>query len=574
MDQIIFRKGDYLLEDNKIINIKKGGQGIVYFLQKSNPAQWEPEILCAKALRDEFLNNEKYRRVFVEECQTWLSLERYDHITQAVEFRRIHDQPFIFMEYVPEGSARESLNGLLNSNSKYISNLAWLSENIDQRRNYLRISTLLGIARGMNYFHNSTKQVHCDLKPENILIWHPSDRVLIPTESIKQKDDDFIGMSYMIPQGFYLVELGQWLTKVTDFGLSRPEGEKSLGCTPRYAAPEQLDNKGFVDKRTDLYGFGATAYFVLFNEEPPIRGCWKEPYQGTGTIPSLIIDLIRSCLSVDRRDRPHSFSNVIDVLYNFIKNEYGIKVDEKSDAEIIKSEINIPLESIEEVEEVESQHAPIDPNLPITLGDNLLLSDAPDIALKYYQRALSSIEDPFWEEEKRKQLRELCNERIGLSYWFQGQNSLAEEFFRKGIFPGIDKQINASMFVGKGLTASEFYNDLMLSLIYFLAASCMKKNDPSIYYNMGVTELRLGNVIQAGLHFKKAIENQNASSDSRIAGKNTSEVRADYYRMYGECIRRQGKLHEALEQFRKAYQLTPENTNLAHLIEELEKGLD
>jgi serine/threonine protein kinase len=382
MDQKIFEVGDYILEDHKVVGINgEGGQGIVYFLQKSNPDQWEPGILCAKTLKHEFLTNEKYRRVFVEECQTWLSLGHYDHITKAVGFRRIFDQPFIFMEFVEGGSARESLHKLLYSDSeyKYISNLKWLSDSIEQRRNYLRISTLLGIARGMNYFHNSTNRVHCDLKPENILIWHPSDEILIPNESIKQKNDGYIDMNYMIPQGFSLAKLGQWLTKVTDFGMSRPEGEKSLGCTPRYAAPEQLPPKGFVDKRTDLYGFGATAYFVLFNEDPPIGGGWKEPERGADTIPNIIIDLVRSCLSIDRRDRPQRFTKVIDIIYDFIKNEYGIKVDEKSYTEIIEEEIKDQLlQSLKEkVKKSEFPRAPMEPDLQMTLGDNLILSDAP-----------------------------------------------------------------------------------------------------------------------------------------------------------------------------------------------------
>jgi hypothetical protein len=63
------KKGDQILENHKIVDIKEGGQGIVYLVKKLQPTAWETPIICAKTLKIEYLDNEELRKNFVEECQ-------------------------------------------------------------------------------------------------------------------------------------------------------------------------------------------------------------------------------------------------------------------------------------------------------------------------------------------------------------------------------------------------------------------------------------------------------------------------------------------------------------------------
>jgi serine/threonine-protein kinase len=71
------------------------------------------------------------------------------------------------------------------------------------------------------------------------------------------------------------------LVKIVDFGVAkaRPAGQDASGLTavstllgtPQYMAPEQLYSAREVDPRADVWGIGATLYFILAGE-PPFDG--------------------------------------------------------------------------------------------------------------------------------------------------------------------------------------------------------------------------------------------------------------------------------------------------------------
>jgi eukaryotic-like serine/threonine-protein kinase len=69
-------------------------------------------------------------------------------------------------------------------------------------------------------------------------------------------------------------EGGSWKPYIADFGIARDVTEAGAGAargvqgTPAFMAPEQAAGKSLLDRRTDVYGLGATLYDVLTGSAP------------------------------------------------------------------------------------------------------------------------------------------------------------------------------------------------------------------------------------------------------------------------------------------------------------------
>ncbi len=134
--------------------------------------------------------------------------------------------------------------------------------------------------------------VHRDVKPDNILLERATGRAL-----------------------------------VADFGIAAAEeGEKGeVTGTPEFMSPEQALGKT-VDARSDLYAFGATAYFVLsgrlpFHGRTPTEVLAKqvnavpEPLAvATGGLPRRLAQTVERCLAKRPEHRPKSAQEVGDLL--------------------------------------------------------------------------------------------------------------------------------------------------------------------------------------------------------------------------------------------------------------------
>lgn len=126
------------------------------------------------------------------------------------------------------------------------------------------------------------------------------------------------------------------LVKVLDFGLvkqidaslSQQITTKNLVAgTPQYMAPERLSDPITNDPRSDLYSFGAVAFYLLTARDAVTSGNLGEilyqivntepvrPSQyATQAIPKKLDELVLACLSKDPRARPASAREIIDVL--------------------------------------------------------------------------------------------------------------------------------------------------------------------------------------------------------------------------------------------------------------------
>jgi serine/threonine protein kinase len=85
--------------------------------------------------------------------------------------------------------------------------------------------------------------------------------------------------------------------KLIDFGLPAHSQQESL----EYVAPEQRRAGAAVTRASDVYSFGKTCRYALFQTNQPSAQQWK-------SIPPMLADLLQRCVSPNPEDRPVDFA--------------------------------------------------------------------------------------------------------------------------------------------------------------------------------------------------------------------------------------------------------------------------
>jgi serine/threonine protein kinase len=155
------------------------------------------------------------------------------------------------------------------------------------------VQVFVHIAAGLVHMHRRGV-CHADVKPNNIMLSRTGD------------------------------------VRIIDFGLARirDKNPRRLQGTPEYMAPEQAKH-GHVTERTDIYNFGATMYRLLTWRLPPpptaelndmrmdrqTRKLLFKPVQEfNAEAPSVLCDLVHSCLEHEPTKRPERMSEIFGVL--------------------------------------------------------------------------------------------------------------------------------------------------------------------------------------------------------------------------------------------------------------------
>ncbi|MFD7297832.1 WD40 repeat domain-containing serine/threonine protein kinase [Streptomyces sp. NPDC059897] len=255
--------------------------------------QWGID-LAVKTPKPEAFATDEQRERFVSEAEAWVALGLHPNICGCHYVRAVDGVPYIFSEYVGDGSLHD-----------------WIAD----RRLYeggpeaavARIVDLaVQMAWGVGHAH-AAGLVHRDVKPANVLL---------------------------DAQG------GDLVAKVTDFGLarSRPivvedDGRPSHGVsvqvsaggrTPAYASPEQLSNRP-VGKRTDVFSLGVTVLEMFTGGPRWGRGPFAndtlrerhgiESYgPGLPPLPPGLAELLERCLDPEPGKRPGSMAAVAEEL--------------------------------------------------------------------------------------------------------------------------------------------------------------------------------------------------------------------------------------------------------------------
>jgi eukaryotic-like serine/threonine-protein kinase len=136
------------------------------------------------------------------------------------------------------------------------------------------------------------------------------------------------------PENVFVAQMGgeAGVVKLLDFGIARTSGDSKLtrtgfvAGTPAYMAPEALTGSP-ADVRSDIYSFGATAYFALsgrlpFQEEEPMAllaahmSCCVQPLSTLAPrpIPPALERCVERCMAKDPRERFASTQEVLEAL--------------------------------------------------------------------------------------------------------------------------------------------------------------------------------------------------------------------------------------------------------------------
>lgn len=268
----LFRVGEVVEGLYEVRGVATGGQGAVYFVRHRD---WDM-LLAMKTPHHHVWSNQRGRRRYLQEAETWINLGKHPNVATAFYVREINAIPRIFVEYADSGTLLDILN--LRG----------------QRSRRQEVDIAIQLIDGLDYVH-ANGLVHRDLKPNNVLVW----------------SDGSI--------------------KITDFGLSaaRTAGDQitagaqtgTLIGTPRYMAPEQWMGAQDLENHADFYALGIILY-ELFARRFPYETAFQA---GVGLdllraahttaaplplhalcpdLPPALADAVQACLAKAPADRP------------------------------------------------------------------------------------------------------------------------------------------------------------------------------------------------------------------------------------------------------------------------------
>jgi len=273
-----WNRGFKILDRYEILDIKKGGMGVVYIVYDN---VWKRK-LAIKTFQDRFLRDEIAILRFIAEADAWTNLERHSNIVFSNFVMRVEGQPLLFLEYVDSGDL-----------TLFIGKLG-IPESLD---------FAIQFCTGMEYAYQKLGVIHRDIKPGNIMV---------------QKDPAF---------------RSGYCFKITDFGLAKVLGSEfqetvtqiSTGMgTVVFMPPEQFPAEvqrrfsfsGTITARSDIYSFGVTFYLLLTGKLPfdDINQIFtrspEHPINVNPAIPKRLDSLIIRCIEKDPAVRYPDFSTI------------------------------------------------------------------------------------------------------------------------------------------------------------------------------------------------------------------------------------------------------------------------
>jgi len=319
--------GDMLFNRWKVLDIVRGGLGIVYIVSDR-----DKYIYVAKTFQSEIVQNQLETRArFIQECESWISIDPHSNIVDAMVIRIFAGKPYIVMEFVDDKSLAERIRSINNQSGDYIPAM-------------LRFA--IQFCDGMMHAYKSGIVAHRDIKPSNCLI--DKNNILKITDfglarAVATNASEGISTSGKTP---YLKRLLNNLRSTKASSLSGRLTVVGIAAgSPPYMAPEQFEDFGSTTAMADVYSFGVM-FFEMINGLLPFRGKTSEEYyrHHKNTTPPEILHrrnwdpkltqrlgaLTKACLEKSPKMRPANFAEIRKELERIFKLVTGSEAPQES----------------------------------------------------------------------------------------------------------------------------------------------------------------------------------------------------------------------------------------------------
>ncbi len=270
-----FEPRDTIDNQYKVIEKHQGGMSTVYIVLD----EFSQRRFAIKTVREDLLENRSAHQRFTQEAQMWMNLGRHPHVVEAIIYREIDGQPFLFLEYVDGGDVQKLLD---RERRIFVPQFLTFALQVCDAMEYIHKVPLGGGNRGI---------IHRDLKPANLMLSRKCE------------------------------------IKIADFGLSKIQGAatgdvdpgKGLG-TYLYMPPEQFLDAASADRTSDVYAFGVAMYLALVGK-PPFEASSvgalahtimnqmpPSPTRINPDVPPELSEVVLRCMAKARQDRFPNFA--------------------------------------------------------------------------------------------------------------------------------------------------------------------------------------------------------------------------------------------------------------------------
>jgi tetratricopeptide (TPR) repeat protein len=183
------------------------------------------------------------------------------------------------------------------------------------------------IANTLHFAHSQYAVIHQDIKPSNILI-------------------DATGDPHVADFGIATFAPSQVLPgDPIDVSYTRTITNGAISGTPYYMAPELLFSRAAPSVLTDIYSFGVMFVTVITGEHPYLSNVPGMFSTTKATVISRLAvlsprlprhfgDLLLACVSLDPRNRPHSWADIVGALEGHGPRRTRVSPDDRLDTMI------------------------------------------------------------------------------------------------------------------------------------------------------------------------------------------------------------------------------------------------
>ncbi|MBX3470890.1 MAG: protein kinase [Planctomycetes bacterium] len=257
-----------------LATISKGGVGAVFRARHKELGQ----LVALKLLLREDPSPEALGR-FRREGQV-LARIRHDNVVGISDLGEENGVPYLVMELI-DG---RDLHKTVRAPGGDLPDFEWT------------VGVMTCVARALAHCHEQGV-IHRDVKPHNIIVEHGSGRAVLTDFGLVKRDPALGGAD----------------------GASQLSVAGAVMGTPSFMAPEQFEPDGpfgAVGARTDVWGFGATLFFLLTGRPPFTSTNVVDLYHQVTTlpvpspgsirpsVPVVLDDLVAACLKKNVAERP------------------------------------------------------------------------------------------------------------------------------------------------------------------------------------------------------------------------------------------------------------------------------